>query len=673
MVENLEFRKILHRELAQDKGKQKAFLQMCRDEPRIFFDTVAWTLDPRKSEGQRNLPFILREKQGEAVLKVNNCILIGKDAAINKSKDEGASELLTKITTNKFLLSPETLIRIGSRVETLVDKTGDKTTLFAKIDYTINHLPIWWKMLLGWDGKNKVEDEGFSLLERNLLHLRHRGTESTIDGEATSSHFGAGRRSAFMVLDEIGRVDANIAEQIISNTHDITDCALFNSTHFFGTGHPFAKLLKKEDMEVIRLLWYDNPDKNYGLYQSDKVGFITIKDKSYYINKFPAIESMFDLNKPIEYSLLKQFLVDNKSKIDFVADGGEKQPIVVRSIWHDREERSREWEDLCKNVWAYPAGAADTFFDSAVNDKIRLHSVKPPKFQGEITYDFAINENTGLKTKKVIKPELRRNFGKNPLKWWGDLFNDKDGKLRPNQSHNYVIGCDVSFGLGSSNSTAMILDVNTGELIGEYVSAGLYPQDFGLVVSALALWVGGVTKVPYIIWERNGGHGQIFGETILGQGFNLVYTDTVEDAKTRVRKNRYGWTSTGGVNGSKNLVLGNLKNALREGLKEEKTNGFIIIYSEELVDELDSYMWFPSGDVDSGESLDLSTGARARHGDRIIGTALARLGAKEQPKAKKTNPDEIGWNSWQARRDRQLANEAARKEFWKDTPQKRFY
>jgi hypothetical protein len=57
-------------------------------------------------------------------------------------------------------------------------------------------------------------------------------------------------------------------------------------------------------------------------------------------------------------------------------------------------------------------------------------------------------------------------------------------------------------------------------------------------------------------------------------------------------------------------------------------------------------MWYSSGDVDSGEKLDLSTGARARHGDRIIGAALCLLGMKEQPKAAAEIRKEIPLNSF---------------------------
>lgn len=657
LKENLEFRKNIHSKIAKDKGLQKIFLQLCREEPRIFYNAVAWTLDPRIKDGSCNLPFILRPKQDEAVLKVNNCIKTGKDGVIDKSKDEGASEILTKITTNKFLLIPDTLVRVGSRIEDLVDKTGDKTTLFAKIDYCINNLPIWWKLLLGWDGKNKVEDNGFSLLERTSLHLRHREYESTIDGEATSPHFGAGRRSTFMVLDELGRVDANIADKIIENSYDITDCALYNSTHFYGPSHPFAKLLKRDNIEVIKLLWYNNPEKNKGLYESPKVGTIQILDKEYYLKKYPEVFAEIDINRPFDYIEFSE----KYSEPNFIADGKEKQPIILRSVWHDLEERQREWGDLCRNVWAYPAGATDVYFDSFVNDRVRSQFVRNPKFQGDIVYKFKYKN--GVRTNKIELSEFKKDFGNKPLKWWGNLVPDEDGKLRPIQSHNYIIGCDISFGTGNSNSTAMIRDANTKELIGEYVVCNTSPDDFAYLVSALALWIGGVTKFPYIIWERNG-VGRLFGKIIIEQGFTLIYTDTVEDGKTRTRKKRYGWTSTGGQNGTKNLVLSELKNAIKESLNKERASNYIIVYSEELVNELDSYMWFPSGDADSGENIDLSTGARARHGDRIIGTALTILADKEQPKAVKVLEKNPPVDSFAWRMERRKQIEAEKKNVW---------
>ena len=578
--------------LAKDVELQKTFLQMCRDEPRIFFNAVAWTLDPRKPVGERNLPFILRPKQDLAIQKIDNCVRIGKDVAIDKTRDEGATKILMTYSTCKFLLVPETVILLGSRAEPLVDKTGDPGTLFAAIDYCIDKLPLWWKALLH--------------LERNFGHYRNLDNSSTIDGEATSIHFGAGKRSTFTIVDELGQVDPGIADNIVFNLSDVGNCNIYNSTHFFGTGHAFYKLLRRDGIEVIKLPWYCNPEKNEGLYKSPKVDFIEVVDKDYYLKKYPDVFANVDLSKPFDN-------IDFKKKYTepvFVADGSEKPPIICRSPWHDKEEKERDYRNLCMNVWMYAAGAADMYFDSFVNDRIRSSLCRASKIEGDISYS--------LEDGRVVLPVFKPEFGKKPFKWWGDLINGL-----PDQRHNFIIACDIGFGTGNSNSTALIADVNTNELVGEYVTADKDPADFAEEVAALGRWVGGSLGEPYFIWERNGGGGKNFGRRLMNQGFRRVYTDTSEDTKTRKRKNRYGWTST---KQTKDDVLYGLKAALKESLKTQKANKYLLVYSEELINELDTYIFYTSGEADSGEMVDLTSGARARHGDRVIAAALLILG-----------------------------------------------
>lgn len=506
----------------------------------------------------------------------------------------------------KFLLVPETIVLLGSRAEPLVDKTGDPGTLFAAIDYCIDKLPLWWKKLLH--------------LERNFGHYRNLDNGSTIDGEATSVHFGAGKRSTFTIVDELGQVEPAIAESIVFNLSDVSNCNIYNSTHFYGVGHAFYKLLKRDGIEIIKLPWYDNPVKAEGLYKSSKIGYIEIVDKDYYIGKCKDICNEFDLSKPIEHKELQKFLAKNglENVIRFVADGSERPPIICRSPWHDKEEEERDYRNLCMNVWMYAEGAADMYFDSFVNDKIRTLFCRTPKIEGDISYS--------LENGKVVKPIFKPEFGRKPFKWWGELVNG-----RPNQLHNFIIACDIGFGTGASNSTAMIADVNTNELVGEYVTSEHDPADFAEVVTALGKWIGGSLGEPWFIWERNGGGGKNFGRRLMKQGVRRVYTDTAEDTKTKKRKNRYGWTST---KQTKDDVLYALKAALKESLKEEKTNKYLIVYSEELVKELDAYIFYKTGDADSGEMVDLSSGARARHGDRVIGAALLILGLRYNVPAK---------------------------------------
>lgn len=336
------------------------------------------------------------------------------------------------------------------------------------------------------------------------------------------------------------------------------------------------------------------------------------------LKNMSSVGCLTDLKR--EYKPIRICISDLPEKYRglFIADGSSKPPITMRSPWHDKEEEERDYRNLCMNVWMYAAGAADMYFDSFVNDKIRTSFCKQPKIEGEIVYS--------LEDGKVVKPIFKPEFGKKPLRWWGELING-----RPNQNHNFIIACDIGFGTGASNSTAEIADVNTNELVGEYVTSSLDPADFAELVAALGRWVGSSLGEPYFIWERNGGGGKNFGRRLMKQGFRRVYTDTSEDTKTKKRKNRYGWTST---RQTKDDVLYGLKAALKESLKTQKTNKYLTVYSEELINELDTYIFYKTGEADSGEMVDLSSGARSRHGDRVIGAALLILGLQYNIPAK---------------------------------------
>ena len=58
-----------------------------------------------------------------------------------------------------------------------------------------------------------------------------------------------------------------------------------------------------------------------------------------------------------------------------------------------------------------------------------------------------------------------------------------------------------------------------------------------------------------------------------------------------------------------------------------------MIHSEDLLDELQGYVNSDSGDIVASKILDLSSGARERHGDRVIAVGLCVLTTRDQAKA----------------------------------------
>ena len=616
---NIEYRIKMHEALSKDKGLQRQFIQIGLENPALFYDLMLWANDPRRRPGYRNRPFILRPQQRIVVRNLKDHIDNGKDLAINKSRDEGATELVVKFFLIDLLFVPESQFLVGSRTEDYVDKTGDFKTIFAKMDHGIKYLPSWLKVYLNLEHN----------LQRNHLHIGNLGISSAIDGEATNENFGAGGRTTAIFLDEFGRVEKSLATSIKDSVNDVTNCVIYGSTHWFGTSHPFNKVVKSPYIKTVTLPWYKNPEKNYGLYTSPDLDIIEIIDIDYYRKLCPEVFDKIEARKSFKLSELEKSTLTTSEKINtvlqdikFIADGCELIPGDLRSPWHDAEELRRSKRDLNQNIWMNPVGSSDMYFDSVVNDRIRNSCVRPPKYSGEIEFE--------IKNGRFIY-NFKQHGIRGRLKWWGELEEDNFERLRPTQEHNYIVGCDISLGTGTSNSVASILDVNTSEVVGEWACSDTSPEEFADQVVAICHWVGGNYGTPFLIWENNGGFGVNFGRRVTKtHRYSLVYVTKTEDTRRRKRKNKFGWASTPKT---KDDVLCEFGIALKEGLRHHPKHRFIKVFSEDLVSELDDYMYYESGYIGCSENQDLSTGARQRHGDRVISVALLVLGMKDATKA----------------------------------------
>lgn len=622
--ENIQFRMDLSKLCDGDAFARKTVLNLCIAEPKIFFNALAWTVNPRKPPGERNWPFILREPKQEAVVDLlKSCIDNQHDMGINKSRDEGATELVCKFFC-LYSLIPDSYFLVGSRNKELVDAVGDPYTLMAKIRYCFDTLP-------NWVGR-------FKMYEAKDMQITVPDTNVVIRGETTNESFSAGRRATAMLLDEFGRVEPRVAESIEGSVHDVTGCVIYGSTHWYGEHHPFNKALKKSSTRVVSLLWYQNPEKNGGLYVTPDYDIVELRDRDYYLTKYPDIawpEGEFKLSE-FERSLLGYDGPTPK----FIADGGDNfQQSTLRSPWHDVEEEKRKGNarDFISNVWASPLGSQDSVFSPVVLAQIENEHLKLPNKTGQILYDTSISG----KVRRVKFSE-----SKDKLHWWGDP---------PTKSHNYVIGCDISLGTGNSNSVAAILDVNTGSVVGLWVDAKTPPEEFADVVRALAIWCGGKAGEAFVIFENNGGHATNFARRLKVQGQTRIYTQRTEDAKTKRVQNKLGWRSNPNT---KSDMLGELGVALSEGLKKSPNFHFIRIHDHDVLSELRGYVYYENGDIGASEEQDQTTGARKRHGDRVIAVGLACLGKKYQAKARPVETKVPAWDSFEARKRRVAAERA---------------
>jgi hypothetical protein len=503
-----------------------------------------------------------------------------------------------------FLLAAESSFLIGSRKEELVDKgselrgdkvLGDHKCLFYKILYTISTLPLWLR----------------PNIEKQHLHIVNFGNGSVIDGESTNESFGAGDRRLSVMVDEMGRMEPRIAQSIRETLSDVTNCVVYNSTHFYGKGHPFARLCTGGKVKVVKLPWYLNPVKKEGLYSSPDLNLVDIKDLEYYKTKRP------DFN----WNTTKASEIKKLTGVSFVADGSGK----LRSPWYDREVARRDARDVAQNIDMNPAGSGDMFFDPAVINQHRQRFAKNPSWEGDIAYD--VHRRYGL---SGVRFEL---VGRQRLKWWGDL----DAQLRPAQDVNYIIACDVAMGTGASNSVAKIYDVNNSKLIGMFVSASIPPEEFGEYVVALCRWSGGACGRPYLIWEATG-PGRAFEARVAQLGYEFVYRD----------KGKRGWYSNKQL--KYELLLG-ARVALANALKKDAKPA-LAVCDEDTLREYEDYVFTESGDIATSMSIDEDSGARMAHGDRVIPDGLYVLALKYQAKAAISQPavQSLQWRWAQAER-----------------------
>lgn len=598
--ENLEFRKKMAELTAGDKSLQKTILEMVSLKPQIAFNLLLWTYNPRNKTGFRHLPFILRPHQDLAVDRLKDAIDNQHDELWEKSRDEGATELISKYFALEFILHESGSYLVGSRKEDYVDGstaidllnervTGSARSIFHKILYGIVHMPAWMR-------PNIIKTH---------MHIENLDNGTVIDGEATNENFGAGDRRTAILLDEFGRVDHRIAQNIRDSVADVSDCVLYNSTHFYGRSHPFAKLRFSGKVKVFCLPWYKNPEKIKGLYKSPALNYIKIFDVDYYKNKYPNLFDKVEQEKSFKLSGFEVDLISTGESpdISLIADGADKW----RSEWYDRETLRRDPRDVSTNIDMNPLGSSDMVFDPLVLQRIRVERLRIPSSIGEIYYKLDKN--------KVLRSiEFRRNWGGNRLKLWAKLDNN-----RLDQTHNYIVACDISLGVGASNSVASIIDVNTSEKIGTFVTPDLSPEDFATYVVALCNWVGGATRRPFLIWEANG-VGQLFNKRRRELGYMFVYTDIDERRKSVKRKSYHGWTSG---RSQKFDLLVELRAALAEGLRDMPQYKHLIIYDEDSINEYDDYIFYENKDIGLSTCQDESSGAKSAHGDRVIPDGLA--------------------------------------------------
>ncbi len=403
---------------------------------------------------------------------------------------------------------------------------------------------------------------------RNKLHLENDDLQSNIDGASTTADVGRGGRRTAFLLDEYGAFEAGDSQAVNAATVSNTRCRIFNST-YASTQGGFVDQMDRKDtfpedergIVKITVHWTEHPEKVEGLYQAGP-----------------------PTSPP---------------------QGNEKGKF--RSPWYDSEcKRLVVPAKIAMELDIDPGGAAGPFFRKEILDRILMSDVRKPFMRGRLI--FAQDD---LRNVEFVE-EVRGDF----LLWF--LL---DTMGRPSKHEDYVIGCDVSFGTGATNSVLSVAESRTREKVAELATPNLSTDRFAELVAAVGWWF----NEALVIWEMNGPGGAFGRHLVENLHYGRVYYRRDEQGiEKKIAK--------GLIPGFFSSVQNKL--TLFSEYQRSLDNGEFVNRSKESVEECRQYVYLATGGIGNARAVATSdpSGARSNHGDRPTADALACKALGQEPR-----------------------------------------
>lgn len=237
--ENMEWRRKAVK-IEGIEARQNAWI-MCKRDILFFAAGFCWLLEPRDSKCPVK-PFLPYKFQEDFIAVILECLERGKPICCVKTRGMGLTWMIALVFVWLLIFHERRMMACMSRVENLVDETGDPDTIMAKMDFIIEMLPGWLR----------------PRTDRSKLHLKSMDSNSTIDGASTTgSSFRGGRRYVVFV-DEHAHIKTSDARNLQSALQSVADCRIYGSTPN-GIGNMFHSVSMNEAWEQVRLHWTMHP------------------------------------------------------------------------------------------------------------------------------------------------------------------------------------------------------------------------------------------------------------------------------------------------------------------------------------------------------------------------------------------------------------------------------
>lgn len=560
-------------------------LTACKHDILFFLSAFCWLYEPRPKvvdgvQLPKRLPFIPWEHQ-EGPIRELRANLGMRDIGIEKSRGEGFSWIVIYEALHDWLFDEGAKVGLVSRTEDEADDPDNSDSLFWKIDWAMERLPRWMVGVRGTDWSR-------NLSKHSLTNFRN-GSQINADA-ATGSVFRGGRLK-WALFDEFAFFKRGEDKQALASSQGATNSRLFVST-VNGSNNEYHRVMH-EPSNMLRIIvdWKDNPSKNRGLYEL-KNGVPTAIDP---VNN-PLPPDYLSLSEPVKdmYSRLrlKGFKLEGRLRsawYDFECDRpGSTPQLVAQEL--DRDYGGSMWKVFGQDFFA------------AAEKKIAR-----PHFRGNLSYH-----------PETLEPHFDRSED-GPMLLWCPLDHQSRPPARP-----YVIGADISTGLGgtfTSNSVLQVIDMVTMEQVFEFADNRTPPNALADLAIALAHWFHGA----YLSWEING-PGRGFTYRVLRQKYGNVYYRRQQWQRSEKRTKDLGWATTRDT-----------KEAMFSELLRSVIKGDVTMHSDALVKECGQYVRMDGAieHVLSAKSDD-DNASGAAHGDRVIAFGVALMAARDRPTTSKS-------------------------------------
>jgi hypothetical protein len=250
LLQNLKYRKEVLELGRTSKLARDEIWATASQDPIWFTDTFLWTFNPKDYPDFPERPLVTWKHQELAMKRASASI--GKHSMVfPKSRRMGVTYLLLALLFHRWCFLPMQSFLLASSKEDRVDKKGDPSSLFWKLEHFYECLPVYLK----------------PPLNRSMLTFENLEFSSVINGESTNKDVDRGGVRTVVLADEAGSMPN--AKDVAAAIQPLTNTVWWVSTPK-GAHGLFYELHQKYAMNnpdwVCRLHWSQHPVFSIGLY-----------------------------------------------------------------------------------------------------------------------------------------------------------------------------------------------------------------------------------------------------------------------------------------------------------------------------------------------------------------------------------------------------------------------